>query len=134
MRLRVISEAAWKIVAVVDDRGDCEVLDALDELASHKKTSATASGFRAWWEHIPPEGPRQLPDSVYHCVDAENEIWEFIKGRHRILCFQTAGRIVVCSHVMLKASQKTPAKEKKRAIALRTEFLESLSQGGVRYE
>lgn len=57
MRLRVISEAAWKIVAVVDDRGDCEVLDALDELASNKKTSATASGFRAWWEHIPRKTP-----------------------------------------------------------------------------
>lgn len=119
---------------MVNDHGECEVLDALDTLAENPKTSATAAGFKAWWDHIPAEGPRHLSDKVYHCVDSDNEIYEFIKGGHRLLCFQATGRVVVCSHVMKKASQKTPMKDKKRAISLRKQFLEAQSRGEVCYE
>lgn len=131
MRLRVITSGSWKVAAILDDRDQCEVLDALDVLAADKQTAATAAGFRAWWKQIPAEGPRQLPDSAYHRVDAENQIYEFVKRGHRILCFEADGRLVVCSHVMKKGSQKTPKKDIERAIACKKAYEAARTSGNV---
>lgn len=119
---------------MVDDRGVCEVEGALDGLSKNPKTRATAAGFKAWWAHIPADGPRGLSDSVYHRVDKKNEIYEFVKGDHRLLCFQADGKVVVCSHIFMKKGRKTPDDEKAKAIRLRKDYLEALVQGKVVYE
>ncbi|MBB3274282.1 MULTISPECIES: type II toxin-antitoxin system RelE/ParE family toxin [unclassified Pseudoxanthomonas] len=131
MRLRLLTSGQWQVAALIDDRDRCEVLEALNALAANKQTEATAAGFRVWWEQIPAEGPRQLSDAVYHRVDAKNEIYEFCKRAHRVLCFEAGGRLIVCSHVMPKGTQKTPKKEVERAVKLKKEYERALVNGGV---
>ena len=122
MRLRRIATGKWTVVAEVDDGGVCDVCDVLDDLSDGPKTKGIAAGFKAHFDRIPAEGPRQLPDGIYHCVDADEGIYEFIKGRYRVVCFQANGRIVVCSAVEMKKSQKTPKKWVARAVALRVRY------------
>ncbi|GEM_PF-4748606 len=72
-----------------------------------------------------------LPVETYHCVDTENEIYEFIKGRYRVLCFRLNGRMVVAACVFMKKTQRTPRREVNRAITLRSECLAAAGRGEV---
>jgi hypothetical protein len=112
MRLRSLHKGAWTVLAPEDDDRACEVLDQLEALAGDKKTKATAAGFLAQWEQVPVEGPRRLGTDIYHRIDEDNQIYEFIKRDHRLVCFEADGRIVVCSHIFRKKSQKPRIFEK----------------------
>lgn len=116
---------------MVDDADVCEVVDELRALFEDKKSKATAAGFFAQFSQIPAVGPRALRVEIYHKVDDENEIYEFIKGNHRLLCFEAEGRLVICSHVLRKKSQKTSAKDRRKAAALRTAYLASKAAGNI---
>ena len=133
IRFRVLTDGAWRVVAKVDHRGRCEVEQALNELAVNPKTRAVATGLLAVWAAIPREGPHELPVETYHCVNSENEIYEFIKGSYRVLCFRAEGRMVVAACVFLKKSRKTPDREVARAIALRKEYLQARAKCEVEF-
>lgn len=125
MKLRVLHKGAWSIVAPAGADGSCECVDSLDEFASNKKTQKMVLGLFALWERIDYRGPRALGTDLYHCVDAKEGVYEFIKGDLRLLCFEARGALVVCSHVMRKASQKTPKSEVARVVRIRDEFLKA---------
>lgn len=126
MRLRKISVGTWDVLAEADAQGQCALQDDLGALFDARQTKATAAGFYSFWRHIPAEGPRKLGTDIYHQLDSEDEIYEFIKGSHRVLCFQVGGRVILCSHLMRKKSKKTPRKEINRAKALRAAYLEAV--------
>lgn len=131
MLLRTVYSGAWRIVAPVEDDGSCELLEELERLRSNSSTEATAAKFSAIWSRVPAQGPHCLPDEIYHRVDDRNEIYEFVGKRYRALCFLADGRIVICSHLFIKKSQKTPAREKRRAIAVRERYLAAKKLGHV---
>lgn len=95
MRLKTVHAGPWRIVAPMDDDGSCELWNELEALAADAQTVATAAKFVSIWERIPTQGPHELPDGMYHRIDAKHEIYEFRARRHRILCFRADGRIVV---------------------------------------
>ncbi|MFD1295246.1 type II toxin-antitoxin system RelE/ParE family toxin [Lysobacter gummosus] len=123
MRLRKIIVGTWDVLAETDDCGRCELQAELEALFDARKTKATAAGFYSFWRHIPAEGPRKLGTDIYHQLDSADEIYEFIKGDYRVLCFQVRGRVILCSHLMRKKSQKTPRREIDRAKGLRKAYL-----------
>ncbi|MCF3485194.1 hypothetical protein GUL16_16045 [Stenotrophomonas maltophilia] len=129
MRFKLLEQGAWRVVARIDHREQCPVEDALNDLAVNPRTQAIAMRLAAIWRAIPREGPHMLPVETYHCVDNENEIYEFIKGRYRVLCFLAEGRMVIAACVFMKKSQKTPKREISKAISLRNEYLAALSRG-----
>lgn len=131
MRLRSLHKGAWTVLAPEDDDRACEVLDQLEALAGDKKTKATAAGFLAQWEQVPVEGPRRLGTDIYHRIDEDNQIYEFVKRDHRLVCFEADGRIVVCSHIFRKKSQKTPNAEKMKAADLREKYYEAARLGNI---
>jgi len=50
-------------------------------------------------------------------VDAENKIYELIKGDIRLLCFKGhANLLIVTTHAFIKKTQKTPENDKNKAI------------------
>lgn len=131
MRFKVLYSGTWQILAALDEQDCCEVLEALVALAGDRKTKATAAGFRAQWRLIPNEGPQRLGTDVYHRVDDPNKINEFIKGNHRLLCFEAEGKVVVCSHVIRKKSPKTKASDRKRAAKLRDAYIAAAKAGEI---
>lgn len=135
MRHRVIDNSGpWKVLAPVSVDGTCEVQEAIEGLAKDRKTRTTALGFLAQFARITHVGPRSLGTDKFHRVDDANEIDEFIKRDHRILCFQADGALIVCSHVMRKRSSKTPARDRKRAAELRRQYLQDIGTGDIEVE
>lgn len=117
----------------MDGHGDCLLDDQFRELMADPKLKGYVVGFFALWERIPPVGPRHLSTALYHCVDEEYGIYEFIKGPLRLLCFEADGALVVCSHVLRKKSPKVRKKDKAPAIALRAEFQKARAAGLVQF-
>jgi len=133
MQLRTLSDATWQVVAEVDHRGKCPVEDELNNFAKQKRTLSVAAGVLALWMRIPNEGPNALPTESYHCVDKENDIYEFIKGRYRFICFLAEGRLVVCTSVLLKKSQKTPKHVVAHAVEVRRRYREAAAAGELKF-
>ena len=127
MRLKLLSNGTWKVLAEVDSHGACALEAALVRYSQSKQYSAAVNGFLALWERIPLEGPRRFGTDLYHRVDHEHDIYEFIKGDLRLYCFEAEGRLVVCSHVDKKSTQKTKDRDKQRAIELRRRYLKAES-------
>ena len=67
-------------------------------------------------ESVAAAGPPRNTD-VSHQL--RGEVYEFIQGRLRVLWFYDVGRVVVCSHGLVKQSRKTPPAEIERAEAAR---------------
>ncbi len=77
-----------------------------------------------------------LPSDLFHEVDKVNHIWEFIKGRLRVLCFvdPEQGSLLVLSHVFVKKTQKAPADEVRQAIRLKDEVIQARRSGTLTIE
>lgn len=135
MRLQILHDGPWKIVAPLSGEGaevTCELLEQLEDLRNAHEASVI--GLYTVWERINRFGPRALGTGLYHLVDEENGIYEFIKGRIRVLCFEShTGAICVCSHVLLKSSQKTPKAAIKLAIRLKAQFSTAFAAGTVQF-
>jgi hypothetical protein len=132
MRLKVLSDGFWQVIAPLDANDSCSVEVELASLASDRKLRASVIGLRAVWGRIPTLGPRRLGTPLYHCVDEDNGIYEFIKGPLRLLCFEASGRLVVCSHTLRKTTRKTPRSDKALAIALKKRYLAAVTAGEVK--
>ena len=107
----------------------CEIEQEL--LAFTEQYEACVLGIVQFWKNIPRVGPRQLGPAIYHYVDEKNEIYEFVKGRLRVLCFQSDGAVCVCCHAFLKQSQKTPKAKVKRAVLIKKEYEAALASGKI---
>ncbi len=131
MQLKVLYSGVWTVVAPLDTDGSCPVDDELAAISSDPKLQSAAIGFRVAWSRIPLIGPKALGTALYHCVDEDHGIYEFVKGPMRLLCFEAGGRLVVCSHALRKKTQKTPRADKKRAIRLKDRYLAALRAGEI---
>jgi phage-related protein len=115
----------WQLFAACTDRGDCQLLEFLSSLPPNQR----ASGKKLWalFDRASQEGTRNLPDDVCHQIG--DGIWEFIKGRLRILWFYDRGQIIICSHGFVKDSKQTPASEITRAEKVLKRYLVDKAAG-----
>jgi len=126
VRLRIVEEGRWTILSTADDTGAAEITAELASLARR----ADAAGLVAILEQCAASGPFDFPDVISH--DVGDGVREFVKGRHRLLYFvPKEGAIVVCSHVLLKQSQKTPKRDRDRASRLRAGYDTASAAGRV---
>ncbi len=97
-----------------DDR--CPVLDELENAPPNM--AKTAKGFDALFRRYADLGRHGLTAELFHEVDKAHGIWEFIKGRLRVLCFVAPedGALLILTHSMIKKQQKTPASEISKSI------------------
>jgi len=66
------------------------------------------------WVASQPTPPRNT--EVSHLVDRTHGIWQFTKGRIRVLWFYDEGRIIVLTHGFLKTTPTTPWAERSKAV------------------
>ena len=79
-----------------------------------------------------PTGPPKA-DDISHVVDREHEIWEFIRGRVRVLWFYEKGRVLILSHGFMKDTKKTPDAQLERARKLRKDYLKAKKADAITY-
>lgn len=118
MKLLTISQAHYRVAAVIDEQGDkliCPVYEFFE--AIEKQYQGSADGLLALIDRIARNGTQGLSSKLCHLVDEENKIYELIKGDLRLFFFKGHGDlIVIASHGIIKKSQHTRASDKNRAL------------------
>ncbi|MEE9338328.1 MAG: type II toxin-antitoxin system RelE/ParE family toxin [Methylococcaceae bacterium] len=127
MHLKLVSESRWKVFAVAKDDDECELLDFLYSIPPNMEKSKTA--LLALFDHVADNGPRDLPDKLSHQIDSG--IWEFIKGRIRVLWFYDEGKIVICSHGFIKKTQTTPKSEIDKVTKIKSKYIDCKNEGSI---
>lgn len=123
---RLPAEGAWTIYAVCSDRGNCALLEFLDGLGSNLES--TVDGLWALLQHVAENGPR-LNSSLSHQL--RGDIYEFIKGRIRILYFCESNRMIVCTHALVKKRQEIGNAEISRAEEIMRVFREARDRDAI---
>lgn len=124
MKLVRIGRACWDVLAVVDQRGRCQVLDflgaGLNQGAAHRYLLAFLR------IRLPAEGPPA--DNVDLCKPLGEGIFEFRrqpKGpKLRVLFFYDDGHRIVCTNAFAKA-ERTPRPEVELARSLKKEYFQA---------
>ena len=136
MKILSIQKAKFQVGAVIQTKGDgslaCSLLDDFNNLeAIH---AAARNRFLAYFGQVANNGPRALNPAQFHQVDATHKIYEFIASNLRVLYFQgESGQVVICTHMFVKKSQKTPAQELARAVRVKKEYELAVKAGLVEW-
>jgi hypothetical protein len=131
MDLLLIGKGVWTVLAVLDDRGDCEILDLLQ---SH---GAPGERMLADLQHsVPERGP---PKNTEASKPLRDKILEFREpvtkgGTLRILWFYDEGKVIVCANGELKKRDKTSDSLIDAAVAVRDRYLEDKGLGKIRIQ
>lgn len=127
MRVRRLScQGTYTVLAACDNRGACTLLDFLEGLdANFGKDQAR---MLALLERVAMGGPPHNTD-ISHKI--EDDIWEFIQGRLRVFYFFDEGKVVVCTHGLVKKTQKTPKNDIKIAVRVREQYFAAKRQGNL---
>jgi len=130
VKLARIAQAQWDILAVVDPRGYCQIIDFLDSLEAPYR-AAKDSMIHLLTEHLPIHGP---PKGEPHCKPLGFGLFEFRrqpKGKKlRILWFYGKGRVVVCSTAFVKA-ETTPRIEIERSRLIARQYSAAAERGEI---
>jgi hypothetical protein len=124
MKLLRLERSLWDVTAVIVGGNNDECCPLTDFLADiGTQYPGAASGMFDLFARFSVSGKDTFNDDLCHLVNRDEKIWQFTKGRIRVLWFYGSGnRIVVCSHGFIKQSQKTPGKEIKRVIATKKQY------------
>jgi phage-related protein len=125
MKLVRIAKGRWEVLAVVDHRGRCQVLDFVAQLGA---------GFRAAQEfltlllrvYLPLEGPPK--SSAHLCKPLGDGVFELRRQprgpKPRVLFFYDEDHRIVCTNAFSKL-EVTPRSEIELARGLREKYFET---------
>lgn len=118
----------WSIYGLSSDNATPS--EELDELAINN--GAQVDGLFGILDLVSKEiqGPRVLNEKICHTIDKKHGIWQFSKGRIRLLWFYDEGRCIICTHAFLKKSQKTPKATIAKAVKLQEQYHEAKAKNG----
>jgi phage-related protein len=120
MKIKMVRRGVWSLYAACTERGDCPLLDFLYEgswvtRAGLRPKDARANEKVRMLARLAAVADTGPPRNAKICHQIDEEIWQIELGRIRILWFYDAGKIIILSHGFLKASAKTPEREKQMA-------------------
>lgn len=128
----VLESGKHEIRAFIDVRDnyehECPVLVFLRDKHKERQYSGAASGFKPLFKRYAQDGRKGVTTELFHCVDDDDDIWEFIKGQLRVFCFKD-GSCIVLTHGALKKTQKVDRKEVAKAVAAKTRYFEGKNDG-----
>jgi Phage derived protein Gp49-like (DUF891) len=126
MQVKVVRAQRWRVLALCDSRGACELLEFLASVGSRFVKDRTR--LLALFDRIAEQGPPRN-DALSHHLSGD--VWEFIQGGLRVLWFYDAGRVVICSHALVKKARKIPLADIRKAQAGRDAFKQAQRLGRV---
>ena len=136
MKILRIQKGLYEVGAAIHERRggalECRLLEQLGSL----EASFEASGRRlmVYMETLAMLGPVSFSSDQLHLVDAPNKIYELIAGRLRLLFFYgSPGRLVICSHLFVKKSQKTPKAEVEEAVRIKRQFASDTANNAIQW-
>lgn len=117
MKLRKLYESQYTLHAACDDRGNAQLLDFLEGLGSNLRSNR--DGILNLLDRCAKHGPPRNKDLKHHLGDG---IFELIKGRLRVLYFTDKGKLIICSHGLIKKSGNIPRRDIEAAKRIRERY------------
>ena len=125
MELTVIFSDQFNITAVSND-GECDARDFLMDLP--EQYQASSAGIFVLLQTVSSEGLAGLSDKQSHYVNKDEKIYEFIKGKLRLLYFIGKGnQLVICVCGYIKKTQKADSQMVNKAIRCRNEYFAAIA-------
>jgi len=129
MKLKILYAHRWQIVSPMEPDGRSQVEVFMDEVGGG--FSANLSGLLGMMERHSKFGAESFNTEQCHYVDQKEKIYEYIKGRLRFFWFEDGERIIVCTHGIIKKTQKTPKREISKAIRIKELYKERKDSGDI---
>ena len=123
MKLKIHFAHRWQITSPMEQDGRSQVEIFMDEVGPGFE--ANLNGLIIMMERHSKLGPEAFNTAQCHYVDQGAKIYEYIKGRLRFFWFEDEEKIIVCTHGIVKKSQKTPRREIQRAIRVKENYEKS---------
>lgn len=121
MRLVRIGRRRWDVLAVMDHRGQCQVLDFLASLEGSSRAVAEAMS-RLLRRTIPANGPPRAEPLCKPLGDGLFELRKQPKGKKlRVVWFYGGEAVIVCAVAFSKA-ERTPRERIEEARRLREQY------------
>lgn len=129
MDLKQLYAHRWQIVSPTEPDGRSAVEVFMDEVGG--AFSANLNGLLGMMERHSRYGPESFNTEQCHYVDQGEKIYEYIKGRLRFFWFEDGDRVVVCTHGIIKKSQKTPKREIAKAIRVKNVYKKNKASNSI---
>lgn len=126
MQLERVRGGKWQILALCSHRGRCPLLEFLDQ--QEGTLAKDARRMLKLLDTTADLGPPRNTDISHQLGPG---LWEFIQGRLRVLWFYDRGRMVICSHGLIKKSRRIPRDEIARAWDSRRQYLRARRQNDL---
>lgn len=128
MELVVIETDKYTVAAVLKN-GTCEVTEFLEGL-EEKTYRGSVDGLYALMGSVSKAGLQDISTKLSHCVNEEEKIYEFIKGRLRLFYFKGKGDLlVICTSGVIKKTKKVDEKKVARAVVFKKQYLQAVRDG-----
>ena len=130
MRVRRLPfRGRFEVLAACDNRGVPTLLEFFERLGPNLEKDM--DHMLQLLERVAASGPPRNTD-ISHKI--QGDIWEFIKGRLRVFWFYDEGRVIVCTHGLVKKSQKTPKRDITQAEQVRIAYFAAKQRGALMIE
>lgn len=126
MRLLELETKKWQVLSVVNADDTSVIEQYIDSC-----TDNAAFGITNLFVRFSEFGHKGFSPSLMHEVNKDESIYQFTKGRHRILFFSCEGRAIVVSCPHIKTNKKVDPKQVKKAIRLKKQYLEAIKNNTV---
>ena len=113
--------------AACTERGDCPLEEFLGSLG--RQFESSLNGMMAMLDYVALRGP---PRNMELSHQLRGAIYEFIKGRIRVFYFYGRGREIICTHGLVKKSQKTKSADIEYAEQVRLAFRTAVAAGKLK--
>ena len=127
MQLRCLEKGAWNIVEATTLADSSPLTTEMEKISPNRR--ADVAGILVLFARAAKDGPRSLPKTLVHEVG--QGIWQFVKGDLRVLFFDVDGRLVICSHALVKKSRKTPPSDVDKAVRLRERYVAAKTTNSI---
>jgi len=107
----------YRFYAIGSCRDRCELLEFLNALGANYQASRNA--LFALFDRISVDGPIRDTEKSHKL----NDVWEFIEGDLRVFYFYDRGRLIICTHGIIKKGKKTKKRDIRHAEKLREEYI-----------
>ncbi len=124
MKLRRIAESAWRVVAIEEDDGTCQVLEVLGE--GVERGDADARAMLARISRVAEQPVLTRNKQQCRPLKGSKNLYELKAGALRVFWFYYGRMMIVCAEV----HEKTKASELRRQIQRSEELRERLLAAG----
>lgn len=124
MRIKILAEDRY-IVSAIMDGDECQVEQSL--CSPNAEFEAYSDGLLDMLERTAKSGWEQFSSKQVHFIDEKHKIYEFVRGRLRLIFFHGENSLlVVCTEVIVKKTQKADKKVVNRAIQAQKAYWKSV--------